>query len=172
MHRWIDKSRERGREHVLLFKGETRFDQSIIQAPTDLPCPRNLIRPVSKLLFFPSKYLLWELIESFYLHILCRFLQNYMIVRDVLRFQFWLTVIPNFSINPFKANALFMGHWQTVENQIRHHRMRRLLRFCTVCLQNVLLKFEWNKNLPPNNPYIQNGFVQMIKTGKATGLYG
>ena len=27
---------------------------------------------------------------------------------------------------------------------------RRLIRFCTVCLQNALLKFDWNRNLLPN----------------------
>ena len=33
-----------------------------------------------------------------------------------------------------------MGHRQTVKNQIRRHRTRGLIRFCSVCLQNVLLE--------------------------------
>ena len=44
--------------------------------------------------------------------------------------------------NPFKPSVLFMGHRQTVKNQTKDRRTRRLVRFCTVCLQNVHLKFE------------------------------
>ena len=36
-----------------------------------------------------------------------------------------------------------MGHRQTVQNQTRRHRTRRLIRFLTICFQNVLLKFEY-----------------------------
>ena len=34
----------------------------------------------------------------------------------------------------------FVGHWQTVQNQIRRRKMRCLIRFSTVCLQKFLLK--------------------------------
>ena len=47
--------------------------------------------------------------------------------------------------------VFFMGHKQSVQNQIRRHRRQRLIRFYTLCLQNVLLKFQGN-NLLPNNP--------------------
>ena len=45
-------------------------------------------------------------------------------------------------INPYKLAINFMGYQQIMQNQIRHHRLCRLIRFCTVCLQNVLLKFN------------------------------
>ena len=40
------------------------------------------------------------------------------------------------------SSVHFMGRQQTMLNQIKRHRMRRLIRFSTVCLQNVLLEFE------------------------------
>ena len=42
----------------------------------------------------------------------------------------------------FKHIYDFMWHWQTVLNQIRRHRMRRLIMFCTVCLQSALKLFK------------------------------
>ena len=48
----------------------------------------------------------------------------------------------SFGFNPHKPSVLFVGHRQTAQTQIRHRRMQRLIRFSTVCLQNVLLKFE------------------------------
>ena len=57
-----------------------------------------------------------------------------------LRTNFRLPTSP--LLNPFKPRALFVGHRQTVQNQIRRGNTRRLIRFSTVCLQNVLLKFE------------------------------
>ena len=53
-------------------------------------------------------------------------------------------------LNRFKSSVLFMGHRQTVQNQTRLGRMLCLIRFFTICFQNVLLKFEWN--LLPNSP--------------------
>ena len=47
----------------------------------------------------------------------------------------------NSLFNPYKPSVLFMGHWQTVQIQIRYHIMRFLIRNFTVCLQNLLLKF-------------------------------
>ena len=44
-----------------------------------------------------------------------------------------------FYSNPYKPGVHFMGHLQTVKNQIRCHWTRCLITFCTVCLQNVLL---------------------------------
>ena len=40
------------------------------------------------------------------------------------------------------AEFLFVGHGQTVQNQIRRRKTRRLIRFSTVCLQKFLLKSE------------------------------
>ena len=45
-------------------------------------------------------------------------------------------------LNPYKPSILFVGHRQTVETQIRRHITWHLIRVSTVCLQNVLLKFE------------------------------
>ena len=42
-------------------------------------------------------------------------------------------------LNPFKHSVIFMGHRQTVQNQIRHRRRLCLIRLCTVYLENVLL---------------------------------
>ena len=51
--------------------------------------------------------------------------------------------------------------------------MQRLIRFSTVCLQKFLLKFEYIKwKLPPNNPKIGNGLVQLIGMGKYIGING
>ena len=44
--------------------------------------------------------------------------------------------------HPYKPVVLFVGHMQTVENQIRCRRMWRLIRVSTVCLRIGLSKFE------------------------------
>ena len=44
--------------------------------------------------------------------------------------------------NPYKPSVLLLGHRQMVQNQIRCHRTLRLIRFSSICLQNILLKFE------------------------------
>ena len=44
-------------------------------------------------------------------------------------------------LSPYKP-SLFVGHRQTVQTQIRYIRTWHLIRVSTVCLQNVLLKFE------------------------------
>ena len=49
---------------------------------------------------------------------------------------------PEIRFNSFKPSFIVMGHQQTVKNQIRRCRTLRLIRFYTVCLQNVLLKLE------------------------------
>ena len=36
-------------------------------------------------------------------------------------------------LNPYKPSVLLMGHQQTVQDQIRCHRVRHLIRFITVC---------------------------------------
>ena len=48
------------------------------------------------------------------------------------------------SINPYKPSVLsfFVGHRQTVQTQIRRQITWRLIRVSTVCLQNVLFKFN------------------------------
>ena len=45
-------------------------------------------------------------------------------------------------LNPYKPGVLSMEHRQIVKTQIRRRRTRRLIRLCTVCSQNVLLKLE------------------------------
>ena len=35
--------------------------------------------------------------------------------------------------NPYKPSVLYVGHRQTVQNQNRRHRTRRLIRFSTIC---------------------------------------
>ena len=45
-------------------------------------------------------------------------------------------------VNTYKPSVFFVGHMQTVQNQIRCHRMQRLIRLSTVCLQNFPLKME------------------------------
>ena len=52
-------------------------------------------------------------------------------------------------INPYKPNVLFVGHRETVQIQIRRHRTHRLIRVSTVCAQNVVLKFQTKRNIPP-----------------------
>ena len=44
----------------------------------------------------------------------------------------------NIFSNPYKPSVLFVGHQQTVQNQIRRCIMRLLIRFSTVCSQNFL----------------------------------
>ena len=40
-------------------------------------------------------------------------------------------------LNPYKPSVLFVGHRQTVQNQMRRRKMRCLIRFLsTICLQN------------------------------------
>ena len=36
------------------------------------------------------------------------------------------------------------GHWQTLRTQIRSRRTRRLIRVCTVCLNQWKLRVKWN----------------------------
>ena len=61
--------------------------------------------------------------------------------------------------------VLFVGHRQTAQNQIRRHKMRRLIRFSTVCKHKFLLNFELKWKIPTNNPKIGNGLVQLIRMG-------
>ena len=44
--------------------------------------------------------------------------------------------------------ASFVGHWQTVQNQVRRRKTRRLIRFSTVCLQKFLYKMKMEKKTP------------------------
>ena len=37
-----------------------------------------------------------------------------------------------------------LGRWQTVQNKIKRHRTRRLIRICTVCLNCRKLRVKWN----------------------------
>ena len=55
------------------------------------------------------------------------------------------TAFVNTDFNPYKPNVLFVGHRHTVQTQIiRCHRVRRLIRVSTGCLQNVLsFEHKW-----------------------------
>ena len=46
------------------------------------------------------------------------------------------------SVNPYKPIVLFVGHRQTLQNQIRRRKMRYLIRLSTACLQMFFLTFE------------------------------
>ena len=45
-------------------------------------------------------------------------------------------------VNTYKPSILFVGHRQTVQTQFRLKRTLCPIRVSTICLQNVLLKFE------------------------------
>ena len=48
-----------------------------------------------------------------------------------------------------------------------HTHTGHLTRFFTVCFTEYVLKFGWNCDLQPNNPYIRNGFVELIRVGNS-----
>ena len=50
-------------------------------------------------------------------------------------------------INPYKPSVPFLGHWQTVQIQIRRRRTRRLIRVFTVCLQDFYSKYNKNEKV-------------------------
>ena len=41
-----------------------------------------------------------------------------------------------------KPELEYLGHWKTVQTQIRCHRMWHLIRVCTVCSNHRKLKVE------------------------------
>ena len=75
----------------------------------------------------------WKWNKNHYLCISCACLYN-------------CTNLWEFHFNPYKPSVLFMELWQTVQNQTRCRRSGRLIRFFSVCLQNVLLKFKYSEN--------------------------
>ena len=54
---------------------------------------------------------------------------------------------------PFKCNILFMGHLQAVKNKVICYKTQFMIKFCTVCLHNVLVKV--NKGAKVKNRYNQ-----------------
>ena len=48
-------------------------------------------------------------------------------------------------MNPYKPSAIFDEYRQTVQTQ---SKMRRLICISTVCLQNIILKFEYTTQQP------------------------
>ena len=56
---------------------------------------------------------------------------------DVSRRDFQMLFVGALRVIPLKPSVRFMEHWQSVQSQIR-----RLIRLCSVFLQNVLFKFE------------------------------
>ena len=73
---------------------------------------------------------------------------------------FWVFSFSSF--NPYKPSVLFKGHRQIVQTQIRRRVLRRLIWVSTVCLQNVLLEFEWKWKIPSNIPQNKNGLFQLV----------
>ena len=55
--------------------------------------------------------------------------------------------------------SLFLGHSQSVQTQIRHHR--RLIRVFTVCLHEFLSKIKM-KTIHLDTPKIGDGLIQWI----------
>ena len=76
----------------------------------------------------------------------------------------WVTYTTKL-FNPYKTSVLFVGHRQIVQAEIRRHRLQCLIRLSTVCLQDVLLKFEYEWKSTPNNPEDENGLDHLIKVG-------
>ena len=68
-----------------------------------------------------------------------------------------------------QAQLLLLGHRQTVIKN-RCHRMHRLIRVFTACLQNVLSKFTGKWQIPPSNPSNGNGLVWLIRVGIPFGF--
>ena len=71
-------------------------------------------------------------------------------------------MIRTVAFNPFKPSVLYVGHWQTLQNQIRHHTTRYLIMFSTVCLHRFLLKM--NKNEKYHQTTL-NGLIKLIEVG-------
>ena len=59
---------------------------------------------------------------------------------------------------------------QTVQTQIRRHNLRHLIRVYTVCLQEFYAKCGKSEHIYPKTLKVQNGFIQMIRVDKSTGL--
>ena len=59
--------------------------------------------------------------------------------------------------------SVFMGHWQTVQNQIRRRRTRRLIWFSTVCL-NVHFKI-WMELLITSQQPLHSKWNRSIDKG-------
>ena len=52
--------------------------------------------------------------------------------------------------------VLLLGHWQTVQTQIKGHRWQCLTRICTVCLNDRKLRVKWNSPKSPlSGPFSQ-----------------
>ena len=64
-----------------------------------------------------------------------------------------------------KSLASFIGTYANIADP--DQTPQRLIWVSTVCIQNVLSKLEWNRNILINNPLIRNRFVQLIMVGKS-----
>ena len=92
---------------------------------------------------------LWpnRLVRTFHYKVLLTIISVHWFFRVGL--QCLINVFPghiHFYINPYTPSLLFVGHRQTVQNQIRCCKTWHLIRFSTICLKNVLLKFVKTKN--------------------------
>ena len=75
----------------------------------------------------------------------------------------------DFSLRYLLTHISLVGHRQTAQTQIRCQITWRLIRVSTVCLRNVLLKF--NEKKTPNNPKIGNELVLLIEMGTIASPY-
>ena len=67
-------------------------------------------------------------------------------------------------------SILLMGHPQTVQNQTRCSRSRRLIRFSTVCLHNVLFRIKMKNTT--QQPLNRKWTCSFDKAGKIHSAYG
>ena len=79
----------------------------------------------------------------------------------------WQGAAPICKHKTIEPRLLFMGHRQTVQNQIRHRIMQCLIRIFTVFLEYVLLKSKNKWKNQPNTPTLGNGFVLLISVRKS-----
>ena len=86
-------------------------------------------------------------------------------MKQSLGFLRWCYVL-----NPYKPSVLFVLRTQIVQTNTRRRRTRGLIRVSTVCLQNVLLKFEYKWKIPPNIPYSRTWLFQLITVGNSIRL--
>ena len=63
-----------------------------------------------------------------------------------------------------------LGHWQTVQTQIRRRKTRRLIRVCTVCLYYRKLRVKRNSLSPLSGPFPQPKFRNNRPTRAVSAL--
>ena len=75
----------------------------------------------------------------------------------------------SYILNPYMPSVNFMGHRQTVQTQIRNHRIWCLIRIFTICLQKVLWANLEKEKIPPKtlnvlaSPFGLNGLRNLFQ---------